>query len=122
MEFVLVGFIQSGSMRKFTFESIGADHRRTPVVVLADLSLARAYAIQLQDLPLVCREFLEGSEPGVLAAGPLTLNEAHMAALKKARNLIIEEKKPRRSRPPVSANLGNAWRGTTSFTTAIKTH
>ena len=111
MEFVLVGFIHSGSRRRFTFESNGADHRRTPVVVVADLTLARAYAIQVQDLPLVCRELLEHSEPCAVAAGVVTLTEAHMAALRTARSLATEEKKPRRSRQPVSANVGNAWRG-----------
>ena len=45
MEVVLLGFDQSDSIRQFRFENVGADHRRTPVVVMADLKLARHYDI-----------------------------------------------------------------------------
>ena len=82
MRFVLLGFDQSDSIRQFRFESVGADHRRTPVVVTADLMLAREYDIQIQNLPLLCWELLIRSEPGTLAAGVVTLTATDMAALR----------------------------------------
>src|SRR3954452_2906405 len=117
MEFVLLGFDQSDSIRQFRFESIGPDHRRTPVVVLADLTLAREYDLQVQNLPLCCRELLFRSEPGTLAAGLVTLTATHMAELRMAARARSEEKKTRRVRPVTSNNVGQAW-GRPSLTSA----
>jgi hypothetical protein len=111
MRFVLLGFEQSNSIRQFRFESVGADHRRTPVVVTADLMLAREYDIQVQNLPLLCWELLIRSEPGILAAGLVSLTATDMAALRMAAQARSEEKKPRRVRPVISNNVGKAWRG-----------
>jgi hypothetical protein len=110
MEFVLLGFDQSDSIRQFRFESIGADHRRTQVVVSADLTLAREYDLQVQNLPLFCRDLLSRSEPGTLATGLVTLTATDMAALRMAARAKSEEKKPRRVRPVTSNDVGKAWR------------
>jgi hypothetical protein len=110
MEFVLLGFDQSDSIRQFRFEGIGADRRRTPVVVSADLTLARQYELQVQNLSLYCRDLLSRSEPGTLATGLITLTAADMAALRMAARSKSEEKKPRRVRPVNSHNVGKAWR------------
>jgi hypothetical protein len=111
MEFVLLGFDQSDSIRQFRFESVGADHRRTPVVVIADLTLAREYHLQIQNLPLCCLELLLRSEPGTLAAGLVTLTATDMAALRMAAQATSEQKKARRLRPTISNDVGKAWRG-----------
>jgi hypothetical protein len=118
MEFVLLGFDQSSSVRRFRFESVGADHRRTPVVVIADLTLAREYDIQVQNLPLLCRELLMRSEPGSLAAGLVTLTAADMAATRLAATAQNEEKKPRRARPVMSNNAEKTWRAPLTFASA----
>lgn len=110
MEFVLLGFDQSERIRQFRFECIDADHHRTAVVVIADLTLAREYDIQVQNLPLLCRELLMGCDPRILATGSVTLTAAHMSALRAAALGKTEEKKPRRARPFLSANVGKAWR------------
>ena len=110
MEFVLLGFDQSEGIRQFRFECVRADHDRTTIVVTADLTLAREYDIQVQNLPLLCRELLMGSEPGLFANGSVTLTAAHMAALRATALGKSEEKKPRRARPFISANVGKAWR------------
>lgn len=120
MEFILMGFDQWASTREFRFEIIKADRCRTPVVVVADLSLAREHNIQLQDLPLLCRELLEHSEAGALSSGIVTLTKTHMAALSEAARIAREAKKPRRFRQGVSSKVGNAWRTTAPLTTAPK--
>jgi hypothetical protein len=120
MEVVFLGFKQSDSKREFKFESIGADRSRTPVVVVADLSLARRYQIQIQNLPLLCRELLDRSDGEAVAAGTITLNETHMAALNESARVASEEKRSRRSRPAVSSNVGKAWRAPTPFSAAAK--
>lgn len=112
MEFILLGFDQPASTRRFRFEIIGGDRCRRPVVVLADLLLAHEYSIQLQELPLLCREVLEHSETAELSCGVVTLTEAHMAARSKAARDASEAKKARKVRPAVSSKTGEAWRST----------
>ena len=57
--FILNGFTHDKGFRQFAFEGIEEDRDRTQFTVRADLTLARAYGIHIQDLPLLCREFLE---------------------------------------------------------------
>ena len=59
MEFVLIGFRQEKNIRRYAFDAVSSSHVRTHVTVGADLSLARAYRIPLQELPLLCRRLLE---------------------------------------------------------------
>ena len=59
MQFMLVGFSQDGGFRVFTFEGIGEDRTRTKFTVRTDLALIRGYGIRMQELPLLCREYLE---------------------------------------------------------------
>jgi hypothetical protein len=59
MEFILLGFREDEGYRRFEFEGIAADRTRTMFTVRADLSLIRRYGIRVQELPLLCREFLE---------------------------------------------------------------
>lgn len=94
MEFVFLGFDQSASARQFRFGRIRASRPHTAAVVVADLSLARKYNIQVQDLPLLCRNLLENSDAGTVAAGVITLTETHMAALSKAARNASEAVKP----------------------------
>jgi hypothetical protein len=77
--------------------------------VRADLALSRRYGIQLQELPLLCREVLERTsgdgEERVFAFDEeeMRVHAEHAAAKAAAR----VRKAPRK---PVSGNLGAAWR------------
>ena len=104
MAFVFLGFDHSATHRQFRFESIGADRCRTPVVVIADLLLARQYHILPQNLPLLCRKLLEHTDAGELAAGVITLTQTHMEALDQAARAETEQKKSRRSHATVGQN------------------
>jgi len=59
MQFILTGFTQDTGFRVFTFERIGSDRTRTAFTVRTDLDLIRKYGIRVQELPLLCRGFLE---------------------------------------------------------------
>ena len=62
MGFILKGFTQEMGIRVFAFERVGEDQTRTECTVSADLALTRRYDIRVQDLPLLCRLFLERHE------------------------------------------------------------
>jgi hypothetical protein len=53
MRFSLLSSDHLNGFRRFAFQSIRDDHSRSTVVVSVDLTLARKYAIQLQELPLL---------------------------------------------------------------------
>jgi hypothetical protein len=59
MQFSLTGFSQTANVRHYTFQGVTADQTRQEVTVGVDLNLARQYGISLQELPLLCRRFLE---------------------------------------------------------------
>lgn len=112
MRFILTGFTQDLACRVFAFERTGLDRVRTKVVVRADLALIRRYGIQMQELPLLCRNLLERQDDGA-EPHTLTFTEADMSLHAKgcaaAREAAALKRKPPR-RPP-SENLGAAWRG-----------
>ena len=122
MEFVLKGFDTKDSIRRFVFETITADRTRSTVVVTADLTLARRHSIQVQNLPLLCRQLLESRDPGTVAGATLALTEANMAEVTRIARAAVEEKKPRKTRPPVSSNVGKAWRGPANAMLMPKMH
>lgn len=112
MQFILTGFTQDVAFRVFAFERMGLDRVRTKVAVKADLALIRRYGIQMQELPLLCRNLLERSDNGG-DAHTLTFTEEDMNLYAKgcadAREAAKQKRKP--SRRPPSENLGAAWRG-----------
>jgi len=113
MLFVLTGFAQDMGFRVFSFERIGEDRVRTRFAVRADLALVLKYGIRLQELPLLCRSFLERRDEADEKRA-LTFGEDEMRLYAKgclaARDASAQRKKPAR-RPP-SENTGAAWRGT----------
>jgi len=64
MQFVFTGFKHTESLRVFEFEGIADDRTRSNYFVSADLMLIRRYGIRVQELPLLCRRFLEQHELG----------------------------------------------------------
>ena len=116
--FILKGFSQEQGFRRFAFECIDEDQVRSPFTIQADLALIRLYGIHLQDLPLLCREVLERSEPAEGARG-LVFTEADMRQHRANRLALAEaaeqKKKFRRRVPPENAGAG--WRTTAPLIT-----
>ena len=84
MQFSLTGFSQTTNVRRYTFQGVTADQTRQEVTVGVDLNLARQYGISLQELPLLCRSFLEEQS----AAGKidsLTFSELEMLGVASRR-------------------------------------
>jgi hypothetical protein len=112
MQFVLTGFTQDLAFRVFAFERMGLDRVRTKVVVRADLAMTRRYGIQMQELPLLCRNLLERSDRGG-EPDTLTFTEDDMSLHAKGCAAAREAAAQRRRAPrrPASENVGAAWRG-----------
>jgi hypothetical protein len=112
MQFMLTGFTQDMAFRVFAFERMGSDRVRTKMVVRADLALIRRYGIQMQELPLLCRNLLERSDNGA-ETHTLTFSEDDMCLHAKdratAKEAAASRRKPPRRTP--SENVGAAWRG-----------
>ena len=109
MNFSLTGFSQSSSVRLFTFQGTSTDRTRQRFTVGVDLNLARRYAISLQDLPLLCRQFLEEqTEAGELRS--LTFSEQEMLGIVHRREEAKRESERKPARRPPSSKVGQAWR------------
>jgi hypothetical protein len=128
MEFVLIGFRQEKNIRRYAFDAVSSSHVRTHVTVGADLSLARAYRIPLQELPLLCRRLLEdlteaqttqptkagsakpqASKNGGLSLEKLMYTEKEMLGYAKDRAVAetLAEQKRRAHRVPVTRRNGS---------------
>jgi len=99
MQFILTGFRHDMGFRVFEFDRLGEGRSRTKCTVRADLSMIRRYGIQIQDLPLLCRDLLDRSgEQSELQS--LTFTEAEMRACANeriaARELAVSKRKSRR--------------------------
>lgn len=62
MHYKLLGFSQSGSVRRFSFQRVGIGLTPTAFIVLADLILARKFNLTLQELPSFCSRILEAGD------------------------------------------------------------
>ena len=112
MEFVFNGFSQAGNVRLYGFEGVADDRNRLQIVVGADMTLLRKYSIAIQDVPLLCRQFLEESPASELTP-QMTFSEIKMRQYAKLQADAREAAamKKRLHRAPVSKNAGQAWRG-----------
>ena len=111
MQFILTGFTQEMGVRVFTFEGIDADRLRTGFAVRADLALTRRYGIKMQELPLLCRSFLERRHEGGEAKAVLIFSEQEMSACATDRAAAKDSAQKRRPpRKPSGENPGAAWR------------
>jgi hypothetical protein len=59
MEYVLTGVGHSGNIRLYAFAEVEHDVRRSGLSVAVDIDAVRKHGIPLQELPLLCRLFLE---------------------------------------------------------------
>lgn len=112
LQFVLTGFSQDLAFRVFAFERMGLDRVRTKYVVRADLALVRRYGIQVQELPLLCRNLLDRCDDAE-ESRTFTFTEDDMCLHAKdratAREIAAQKRRP--PRRPASENIGAAWRG-----------
>lgn len=110
MQFTLQGFSQVSGLRVFEFEGRAADRSRVRFTVSADLALSRRYGIRLQELPLLCKSFLERCcEEGEQQKLAYTEEEMRLYAVGvMAREEAARQRKsPRR---PAAHLGGGAWR------------
>ncbi|MGH9662198.1 MAG: hypothetical protein ACRD96_26855 [Bryobacteraceae bacterium] len=115
MEFVLTGFRQEKNIRRYAFQGIAADRKRTDFTVGVDLALIRKYEIPLQELPLLCCHFLTGRAEG-LRTRSLMYAEDEMLGYANRRTAARDaaELKRRAHRRPASLRAGQAWRTQTA--------
>jgi|SRR6185312_3061100 len=59
MEYLLENYRQTAGVRVFVFDGVSQDRTRAKFTVSVDTALLRGYTIGLQELPLLCRQFLE---------------------------------------------------------------
>jgi|SRR5579871_898977 len=103
MEFMLTGFRQDENVRRYTFQGVDADRKRSEFTVGVDLSLVRKHRIPMQELPLLCRGVLQG-RPSEEAAVPLMYTEKDMLGYtvkRAAEREAAEQKKRTHPRPPL---------------------
>ena len=108
IEFVLAGFRQDNNIRRYSFQGMDVDRKRTEFTVGADLVLVRKYRIPLQELPLLCRHVLEGYGSGQTRA--LMFSETDMIgyATRRTAEMDAAEQKRRAHRSPPPSIRG--WR------------
>lgn len=111
MQYVLTGFRQTLAVRHYAFQAIGADRTRSEVIVDADMDLVRKYSIPVQELPLLCRRLLEGTNDESSRQG-LVFSERDMMRYAEDRASAEQEAaaKRRKHRVPLAAKAGQAWR------------
>jgi hypothetical protein len=106
MEYVLTDVTQTGSIRRYGFAEIAKDVRRPGLSVEIDLDAVRRYKIPLQDLPLLCCNFLteqrKAGSDGNLVYGESEMisHAAQQAEAAREAQLRRNQRKPSRpSRP-----------------------
>ena len=110
MRFVLTGFTEVTGFRVFTFEGIAEDRTRRTFAVSTNLALTRRYDIQLQELPLLCRELLERCDEHEKKR-TFTYTEAEMVL--HASSCAAEQEARKRKNPHTKSHgkpVGVAWR------------
>lgn len=108
MQFILLGFSQTGNVRRFRFQGVASDHSRSDFTVDADLLMVRKFSIATQELPLLCRRLLE-SRPELSGDHDITFTEQEMRVHAEAHALAVAEaagKRKFRPRTPVRKPAG----------------
>lgn len=112
LDYVFTGFRQEKDVRVYAFECVQADRSRSRVSVGADMQLLRKYKIAVQELPLLCRRFLE-ERTGDVSEAAIVFSEEQMQAYVNRRSAALAEAALKRKpyRKPSGAAIGQAWRG-----------
>ena len=112
LQYVLTGFTQDSGCRVFAFARVAEDRTRTEFTVRADLALSRRYLIPMQELPLLCRNFLARRENlGNTRSVVFSEEEMRLYATSCAIAKLAAANKRKPAHRPASGNLGAAWRG-----------
>ena len=110
MDFLLTGFKHDKNVRVFEFNGVDTVGKVScHYSVRTDLGSARKHGIALQDLPLLCRDFLGKRELGTETSLDFTDEELRDIAEERARaRTALKARKP--PARPVNQQLGGAWR------------
>lgn len=105
MEYLLESYRQTANVRVFVFDGIASDRTHNEFTVSVDTALIARYTIGLQELPLLCRQFLEKR---VTAGGSRTLTfaETDMSSLADERAEVfrsLQQRKFNRRHPKPSS-------------------
>jgi hypothetical protein len=84
MKFVLTGFSQDETVRRYSFQGIAPGGKRTDLNVGVDLALVHKHGIPLQEIPLLCTQFL-ATLGGVDQNRKFELSEGDMRARSEQR-------------------------------------
>ena len=106
MPFILTGFVHETNVRIYRFEQVEKGRERAQYTVRADLNLIRKYRIQMQELPLLCRQVLD-QVPEDQPRRTFTYTEAEMGRYAEAvRAASLKNKKysPRRHSKKTAEN------------------
>lgn len=105
MTFTFVNLWQTGTVRHFAFEGDRAHGAGFNVTVDVDMEMIRKYGIGIQDLPLVCRRFLESAPDAAAIPSLIPFPEdcmrtiqSHAAALTAAKETSRWRSQPLRKR------------------------
>jgi hypothetical protein len=103
MEFVLTGFRQDNNVRRYTFQGIADDRKRSEFTVGVDLALVRKHRIPMQELPLLCRGLLEGRSEGEPSSAFMFTEKEMLgyATRRAAEQELAEQKRRGHHRPPL---------------------
>lgn len=97
---ILAGFTQNKGIRVFVFEHVTGGARNT-FEVSTELAVALRYGIRLQELPLLCRQYLEHriaeQQTRDIPEHPLIFSEAEMVMYAKDCRAAELQKHPRRA-------------------------
>ncbi len=83
MEYRLIGYRQIGNIRLFDFDKVDPAGKTAKVSVSVDTTMTGRYAVGLQELPLLCRQYLERNATGSDSLA-LTFPETDLAAIAAA--------------------------------------
>ncbi len=109
-QYLFRGFSQTAEIRLYAFEGVG-DESRIGYTVEVDLSLIPVYGIRIQDLPLLCREFLQNRvESSKISALIFSEHEMRTHAEKLAAQREEYARRKNAGRRPVNAHPGSGWR------------
>ncbi len=118
MHYILTGFRQDAGFRVFSFQRVEQGQTSTDLTIRADLALAQKYEIRLQELPLLCRGFLEQTQMGT-EEGLMTYTEEAMRLHQGrcAEDLKIAQLRKKAIRRPIPTPVNHTsphWRSETA--------
>jgi hypothetical protein len=109
MEFVLTGVEQIKNIRFYAFAEVERDARRHGFTVSVDIDILRKYRIPLQELPLLCRVFLqEQREAGADQNFVYAEDEMIKYATRREEAARVNEQRKAHRKPP--PNNTEHWR------------